>query len=286
MNRRRVSALIIAAIASVVLCATASTVAPLRWPHQPEALVMVLAWWAAVAAAGWWLSSVAYWLIVLQNPSTCSPRSMGRTRSLSLPGSRWMAEGLLAAGLIALPACSPDAVAAPTMSLVGDAAESGPTEPTEHLIAVPTSEAATPDPIATAPIATAPTSTEPRIDTTTALSPSTEPPTTQPPTTQRPDSVAGLPTLDAGQSQPKGITPHSVSVQPGDNLWALSAEALEQALGNPPSCELVARYWRQVVATNHVRSGDPDLIRVGETISMPSFSFGDTARESPAGVAG
>jgi nucleoid-associated protein YgaU len=62
----------------------------------------------------------------------------------------------------------------------------------------------------------------------------------------------------------------TVVVQPGDNLWKLSERHL-RSIETDPSPRRIAGYWATVVAANehHLRSGDPDLVYPGETITLP-----------------
>jgi nucleoid-associated protein YgaU len=60
----------------------------------------------------------------------------------------------------------------------------------------------------------------------------------------------------------------------GDNLWAVAARHLATATARDPAAvpdREVAAYWRTVIAANRerLRSGDPDLVYPGETITLP-----------------
>lgn len=60
----------------------------------------------------------------------------------------------------------------------------------------------------------------------------------------------------------------------GDNLWAVAARHLATASARDPAAvpdREVAAYWRTVIAANRerLRSGDPDLVYPGETITLP-----------------
>lgn len=82
--------------------------------------------------------------------------------------------------------------------------------------------------------------------------------------------VPPLPTLPH-EANPPGVAPVLVTVQTGDNLWALSRRHLTDLLDRHPTNQEIAPYWRQVIAHNqpHLISGDPDLIYAGEVIEMP-----------------
>jgi len=80
---------------------------------------------------------------------------------------------------------------------------------------------------------------------------------------------------------PHTTTPHdhaalpvAVTVRAGDSLWTICRRHLMSALGDRPSSEEIAPYWRQVIAHNrpHLISGNPDLIYAGEIIAMPPIS--------------
>jgi nucleoid-associated protein YgaU len=63
----------------------------------------------------------------------------------------------------------------------------------------------------------------------------------------------------------------TVTVQPGDHLWKISAQHLASVMNEEPASGEIAPYWRQVVSINEVtlRSGDPDLIYPGEIVVLP-----------------
>lgn len=57
-------------------------------------------------------------------------------------------------------------------------------------------------------------------------------------------------------------------VRPGDHLWQLSADAVAESLGRPPTDAEVAGHWRRVVAANpHLV--DPDLLHPGDEVTIP-----------------
>jgi hypothetical protein len=59
-------------------------------------------------------------------------------------------------------------------------------------------------------------------------------------------------------------------VKPGDNLWTIAGAHLADN-GAPRSNGRIAPYWERVVQENRtgLRSGNPDLIFPGETVSLP-----------------
>lgn len=57
-------------------------------------------------------------------------------------------------------------------------------------------------------------------------------------------------------------------VAPGESLWSIAA-----AVVNTRDPHRVAPYWLRLLAANHpVPSGDPDLLRPGERVSLPPLS--------------
>jgi hypothetical protein len=59
---------------------------------------------------------------------------------------------------------------------------------------------------------------------------------------------------------------------PGDSLWTLARDHLAAVgSGGEPSTRQVAAYWQRVKEANRhrLRSGDPDVIEVGEPIILP-----------------
>jgi nucleoid-associated protein YgaU len=91
--------------------------------------------------------------------------------------------------------------------------------------------------------------------------------------------VCGVATASPGEqiripvpigSESSVVEEAAVTVRPGDHLWKISARHLHQ---NSPDSR-VSPYWRRVVAVNtpSLRSGDPDLIYPGETITLPPIN--------------
>jgi len=74
--------------------------------------------------------------------------------------------------------------------------------------------------------------------------------------------------LSATTGQVPGRT--TVVVQPGDNLWTISERHI-RSIEADPSPRRIATYWASVVAVNRerLRSGNPDLIHPGETVTLP-----------------
>ena len=85
------------------------------------------------------------------------------------------------------------------------------------------------------------------------------------------DLAAALSQIDT--AAPPVIDP-VVTVQPGDNLWDISEQALGEHLGRAPTEAEVADYWSSVVELNtpSLQSGDPSVISAGEQIELPPFA--------------
>lgn len=92
--------------------------------------------------------------------------------------------------------------------------------------------------------------------------------------------------VNAAASRRSGAGGSWHTVQPGDNLWRLATHKLAAATGLPPQ-ELghdeITAYWQRLVQANasSLASGDPDLIRPGETLLLPPvFSETPSSRSS------
>jgi hypothetical protein len=116
----------------------------------------------------------------------------------------------------------------------------------------------------------------------------------EPPSEDRPDPVAfaGRPTTAPGDVQDNppwevpgptdepepavmdwagGAGAVDVTVAPGDHLWMLAERRLAAVTGRAVADHEIAPYWRTTVDHNlpRLRSGDPDLLHPGETITLP-----------------
>ena len=68
--------------------------------------------------------------------------------------------------------------------------------------------------------------------------------------------------------------PDAWVVEAGDHLWAI-AEHLLEAAGRPTDDGTVAGYWTRLIAANTAAlDGDPDLLHVGQVISLPPLDQG------------
>ena len=60
-------------------------------------------------------------------------------------------------------------------------------------------------------------------------------------------------------------------VEPGDSLWHIAADELAERLGHEPTDAEVIPYWRRLIDANrHVVGDNPNLIRPGQQIDLPS----------------
>ena len=71
---------------------------------------------------------------------------------------------------------------------------------------------------------------------------------------------------------PPGL-PDRYTVQRGDNLWTIAANHLADS-GVTRSNGRIAPYWKELIQENRggLRSGNPDLIFPGETVTLPPIS--------------
>lgn len=219
-----------------------------RLPQEPEEVVVFLATLSLTIVAAWWSVNVLAWTWALRSGITLA--------RFTLPGSKRVAQILLAASLST--ACVAEGSPSPSMVLI----EAGQTL-TSPATVIDTDDD---DDVALITNTSTPTST-------------TAAPTTS---TPNPTEVAAevfapgiLRSADNDTSQEDaghtGIVEHQVVVNHGDNLWSLAAETLTLSGVEQPTCQRISEYWRLVVATNQVRSGNSDLIVAGETITMPAF---------------
>lgn len=92
------------------------------------------------------------------------------------------------------------------------------------------------------------------------------------------------------RAAPEGTAPREATlytVQPGDNMWSITAAYLTDREG-PPSAERTAEVWRRVIELNRGRiiSDDPGLIFPGEQLLLPppgETGSGAGAANEPAG---
>lgn len=220
-----------------------------RLPRQPEDVVVFLAAVTLCVLLGWFIVNVVSWTVALRSGQTL--------RRFTLPGTRRLAQALVALSLST--SCLVEADDSPSMVLIESEVVPAAAEPLTTLT---------------------PTSTT--LSTTTASST-----TTLPTTTALPVELAPEPTTTTTEVEPASglvagdeigsILAHDVIVNHGDNLWSLSVETLERHGVADPSVSTIASYWRLVIDANDVRSGNPNVIVAGEAIHMPAQSSAGTA---------
>jgi DNA-binding SARP family transcriptional activator len=68
---------------------------------------------------------------------------------------------------------------------------------------------------------------------------------------------------------PAAAAPLEHTVEPGENLWSISAGALRTPTDPTPSDREIAPYWETVIAANSPPISDPNLIYPGEEVLLP-----------------
>ncbi|NNF56032.1 MAG: LysM peptidoglycan-binding domain-containing protein [Acidimicrobiales bacterium] len=270
-------------IAVVALATASPSVRPSVLPTDPEVLVSVGAWWMATGLTLWLALSLVVWVLVLRSPARSSEFWV---RRITLPGSRQLAEAMLAVSVIALPAaCSPgaDQVAPPRIEVLSNGHEDG------ELLADSADSAVSKDgdPVEQAPTISAGVGTLSDAGPATLLADSSASPAdstgldVEAGSSLAPGLVDGLQNdepgdgaADHGISEPTVTAPDAIVhvVVEGDNFWAIADAHLTFVTGSSPTISQVASYWRQLVEVNRttIASGNPDLIYPGEQLVVPS----------------
>jgi hypothetical protein len=86
------------------------------------------------------------------------------------------------------------------------------------------------------------------------------------------ETIVLPPVTSAAASAPGARGETTRPAGPGDSLWTLARDHLAAGGGGgEPSTGEVAQYWRKVKDANRhrLRSGDPDVIEIGEPIVLP-----------------
>lgn len=71
------------------------------------------------------------------------------------------------------------------------------------------------------------------------------------------------------RSTPAPASPDTVVVSPGDSFWSIAELQVAGPTGGAVADELVAPYWRRLVAANLDLVVDPDLIHPGQVLRLP-----------------
>jgi DNA-binding SARP family transcriptional activator/nucleoid-associated protein YgaU len=91
----------------------------------------------------------------------------------------------------------------------------------------------------------------------------------------RPGWVLLLPPDAMAQPDTQGPppVPAEVVVAPGEHLWSIAADRVEDDLERRPTPTEVDRYWRELVDANHERLPDPNLVHAGQTLTVPPTPY-------------
>ncbi len=260
LELRRLGTMGSAVLPIFILSALADNVRPHTFPANPDDAVLVAAWWLAFAVALWFAASVGFWVLAEKLPTSPQRRHWHeRGAQWTMPGSRHLARGVFAASTLVIPACS----------------TSGPEAPILHAVDVNLSDQ-TFSANRTSASSQSPTTQLPHSTTSTAADSS---------------STTSSSTVELAPEPPPievGIGPHPIAlsenakndesgatytVQEGDSLWSIAQAHTTRGTSSHLSTH-VSSYWRQLIQDNaaSLRSGDPNLIFVGETINLPPLS--------------
>lgn len=75
------------------------------------------------------------------------------------------------------------------------------------------------------------------------------------------------PAVPAAPAAPPVAETHVVA--PGDSLWSVASDVLEQRFGRPPRDSEIVPYWNLVIEANAETFPDPNLIFAGQIVSLP-----------------
>ncbi len=220
---------------------------------EPEEALLGALWIAAVATALWFTLS----LLLVQFANRSGSRLLHRlSEQVAMPLARRLAQGSLALGLVALPACGSSTAGRPEMVLVQSGVS---TTISSQYFEV------------TAPVTyQSPTSGVELISTSVPASL----------TDSLADSLADSPTEAQVPSAPETPTqstasteagPHIVSV--GENLWSIAKAQLTKNTDTTPTNAEIGPYWARLVEQNRgsLSSGNANLIYPGEMIQIPAI---------------
>ena len=78
------------------------------------------------------------------------------------------------------------------------------------------------------------------------------------------------PPAAAAPEAPAAVRPRTHVVEPGDHLWRIAAAEVAARLGRRPDDAEIVPYWRELMDANRRIAPDPDVIRPGQEIDLPS----------------
>ncbi len=217
---------------------------------DPEEALLGALWVAAVATALWFTFS----LLLMQFANRSGSRLLQQlSEQVAMPLARRLAQGSLALGLVALPACGSNTAGRPEMVLV----ESG----VSTTLSIQQPESTTPVTYQS------PTSDVELISTSV-------------PTSTSPTALAESLTQVEVASTPEPLTPSTANTQAGphivgtgESLWSIAKTQLAENTGTIPTNAEIGPYWARLVEQNRgsLSSGNANLIYPGETIQIPAI---------------
>lgn len=254
-------------VAGCGLALAVPVIGPTHWPDSVELLASLVAWWVAAVLLVWLSLSLGLWAIALGRPRLENSLLL---RILTVPGSRRLAEGFLAVGMLA--ACSPSSsqLSAPQIEVLGPAESSAST-------AAPPSVSITVDTGDLAPVPSPPASVGSLSDTRELVESAPVDPDGPGGTSLGPVALPEVAPLNSDEALPEpppedqpAFAATHVVVR-GDNLWTISESHLSTRLGRPASAAEITPFWSAVIQANAatLSSGDPDLIFPGEVMILP-----------------
>ena len=262
-------------LAVAALAASASSVQPLRRPGSVEALASLASWWVAALLVGWLALSLVAWMVALGRPHLEMSRWI---RLVTVPGSRKLAEGLLATSvLVGASACAPGAseVVAPRIEVLRPA-ESATVSSLADTADLPERDLSDLDLSSTTSSVAVGSLDDARIVVDTANLGMDE--AGAEPVRATPYSPGGseLGTRRspavwlAEESAPPAAT-NQYTIVEGDNFWAIAHARLSHHLDRVATDAEITPYWVELVRLNAaaIQSGNPDLVYPGEVIALP-----------------
>ncbi len=268
-------------VAAVGMVFSASSVQPLTRPRDVSALAPLACWWVAAFLLVWLVLSLGLWMVLLGRQGGPSRWA----RLITVPGSRKLAEGLLATGVLAgASACAPGVseVAAPQIEVLRPA-ESATVSTLADSQTLPAFEL---PPIDLPPIDLDSTSTsvgvgsldDARVVVDTATlgvdAVDAEPDRYDPFSPGGSELAPSLsPSVQSPVEEPAGDggAGQQYVIVAGDNFWAIAESRLSHHLGRAAGPGEITPYWVELVKANErsIQSGNPDLVFPGEVIVLP-----------------